>query len=140
MVVILSRSATATMDASVVPRGEVRVLLDEFCGASEVIVRDVGQFEIAGGEEPQELGRYRRSSCPLEKVARLSDDSCRHQPRWLSGRERADALGVIVVVAVACRDQWHCVGQDHLLADGNSARRISSERSPRSAGPLKLPK
>ncbi len=99
-----------------------------------------GEFEVAGAEEPKELGLYRRPCVTFEHVGRFRDHGRRHQSRRRSVTDCADASEVMNISSVAGGDQRTRIDEYHEREAGNSARRISSDRSARSGDAAKLPK
>ena len=115
-------------------QGKIRVLVNEIGGPAKVINRDrlKGQLIWKGAQECR-LGRTPKVS--LQEVANLRNHRAGNEERSRGTLEVVPASFVVVVIRISGSHQWTAVDKDH--AEGKSARRMSSERAPRSCRPLR---
>lgn len=90
--------------------------------------------------DPTYASGPRRPCVTFEHVGRFGDHGRWHQSRRPSVTDCADASEVMNIGSVAGGDQRTRIDENHEREAGNSARRISFDRSARSGDAAKLPK
>jgi hypothetical protein len=117
---------------------KILVLRDERAHPLVVLACRLDHGQCAHGERMQELGFHLAARLALQEMTDFGNDGRRHQQRR-RGLSKQPSTALVVRVGACSRSHDRAgVKQDHERP--NSARRISSERSPRSGSSLsKLP-